>query len=643
MAHLTLLGFALLACFALAGVLGHCNDRIRKHGPHALAWRWFTASAGWHGKAITNRGWTRPGTGKAHTDTGFAHRRWYWPRWQHALWRTRNTLAAALLAAGLLFQFRRTIDYLAVTAAAGAAYGTWRSRAWVQGYTHRKNNVKPVHIRFAGEAGIPIAAKPESWLDIPQDLSYAALTWPKNATLPKPQERQAIETGVASTLGMKGARATWQFTGPRLGLRLVPPVPSPKWVFLDKIDWAGRIPAGVAQDAIRQAILAADVNELILGVGEDGKIIKVNFKHDSPHMALSVDTGKGKSTLVRCLIPQILFRGGIAAVLDNKLVSHPSLRALPNVAYADDIDKIHFFLEWLDGELKRRAEYIRDHTDFYGNLTGSPGPRLFVILEEQNLLMNRLRSYWADRIAEDRARPKEDREFLPPVSPAIKGFENASYVGRELKVHLVFIAQRFTAEAAGGGAKGAAVRMNAGVRILAGYDEDTWKMLVGKGTSMPPPSKHEGRMQVYVKGGGLTEVQVAFFTHEEARRFAEEGPARVPEKLRHLTVFTPAGVKDPVPHGSVPHGSGGDGSAVVVTPVPQLPPPVRNWMTIRQARDAGMLPRTWTNPKSAFSTLKNRAKREGRPVPEVRGMQGTRAMYDAVELADFIERETARR
>ena len=151
-----------------------------------------------------------------------------------------------------------------------------------------------------------------------------------------------------------------------------------------------------------------------------------------------------------------------------------------------------------------------------------------MILEEQNLLMNRLRSYWSDRVAEDRALPKEDREFLLPVSPAIKGFENASYVGRELKVHLIFVAQRFTAEAAGGGSKGAAVRMNTGIRLLAGYDDDTWKMLVGKQTTMPPPSRHPGRMQVYIKGSGLAEVQVAFFTHREARQFAEDGPARVP-------------------------------------------------------------------------------------------------------------------
>ena len=60
--------------------------------------------------------------------------------------------------------------------------------------------------------------RPESWLEIPRDLSYALLTWPKGAQLPKPQERQAIEAVAASTLGMHGAKPTWQFTGPHLKL-----------------------------------------------------------------------------------------------------------------------------------------------------------------------------------------------------------------------------------------------------------------------------------------------------------------------------------------------------------------------------------------------------------------------------------------
>ena len=633
-----LLIVAVIVLFAGSGVAGHFDSRIRKHGPHALTWRLLSGEA-WHGNPVTNRGWTRRGT-KALTRTGHAHRRWYLPRWQHALWRIQWILAAVLTLAAVLLQPRRTAVYLGVTALAGTSYGAWRGWLWAQDWSHRRSYVRPLHVRLHAKAGIPLANRPDSWLDIPRDLSYARLTWPKGSPLPEPEERKSIESVAASTLGMKTPNTSWQFTGPRLRLTLVPPFPAPDWVYLDRIEWSSRVPPGIGEDVIRQAMVEAGIDDLVLGVGSDAKVVKVSLQNDSPHLALSADTGKGKSVVVRCILAQILFRGGIGAILDNKLVSHPSFRGLPNVAYCDDIEKIHDFLVWLDGELDRRARFIRAHTDFHGNLTGSPGPRLMIVLEELNLLANRLQSYWDMRKADDKALPKEERENLPNVSPAKRALENASYIGRELKVHLLFVSQRLSAKATAGSAD---VRMNMGTRLLAGYDAATWDMLVGKGTPMPAPSKHAGRMQVFVKGGDLTEVQITFFTHAEARAFAQDGGGQVPRALRHLTVFTPGSVTDPRPAGS--GVTGGDGSAVTVTPVTpaaQLPPPVQNWMTIRQAKDAGMLPHTWTKPGGAFRTAKSRAAKAGKPVPEVRGYKGSEAMYDATELADFLESLTER-
>ncbi len=618
---LLVLLLVLAVLFALSGVLGHLDARFRKHGPHALTWRWLSAGAGWHGKAVTNRGWTRAGT-KALTPTGYAHRRWYLPRWQHALWRVQWTLVTLLTCAGLLFQSRRTADYLAVTAAAGAGYGAWRGRARMQEHAHRKNYVKPLHARLADTAGIPLANKPESWLEIPKDLSYAVLTWPKGAQLPKPQEREAIESTAASTLGMRGAKPEWQFTGPHLKLKLTLPVPCPASVTLADV-----------LDAIREA----GVNDMILGIGQEKKITQVSLSHDSPHLALSADSGKGKSVVVRCILPQVLLRGGIGVILDNKLVSHPWARGLPNVAYCDDIAKIHDFLEYLDGELDRRARFIRANTDIYGNLTGSPGPRMLIVLEELNLMINRLRSYWSELLSADKSLPKEEREYLPAMSPAVRAMENASYIGRELKVHLLFVSQRLSAKATAGSGD---VRMNMGTRILAGYDAATWDMLVGKQVPMPPPSRHRGRMQVNVKGGSLTETQIAFFTHAEARQLAETGNGRVPAKLRHLTVFDHPAAQAPEPHDLLRNESQPPAPAIAGSPVTQ--PPVGNWMTIRQAEEAGMLPRNWTKPGGAFRTAKHRAAKEGIPVPQVRGKKGSEAMYDAVELADFLERITER-
>ena len=979
-----LLAFCLVVVFAVYGVAGHLDGRVRRHGPHALAYRWFSGEA-WHGRAISDRGWFRPGR-KALTPTGHAHRRYFLPRWQHAAWRTGYTLGATVTGAGLLFQPSRTLAYLAVTGGAGGVYGGVRGWGRLQSWGHRRNYVRPLHVRLATKAGIPVANKPESWLEVPKDRSYAVLTWPQGAPLPKPQERDEIASAAASTLGMSGARKTWQLTGPSMKLHLTLPVPCPAHVTLSgETDPNGN----VTVPGIIEEIRTAGVNDLILGIGQESKVTQVSLQNDSPHLALSADSGKGKalaldtpvptpsgwatmgelkagdwvfdetgkpcrvtrawavrydrpcyevefsdgtvitadaehqwlthtlayrralhnaikvglvkpskstpkvvtteqikatlnlgphanhavsvaaalqclraelpvspytlgawlgdgsswrgqittadpeilaeieaegaatrpvpssvkerhasycvpglatslrtlglfpdgankradkhipvsylrasedqrrallaglldtdgtcsalgqvefvstrerlaydvlhlvaglgykvgivretarlygkdcgfkwrvrftpadrvfrlarkasrqittaratasrryitavravpsvpvrciavdsrshlflvgetciathnSVVVRCILPQVLLRGGIAAILDNKLVSHPWARGLHNVAYCDDIAKIHDFLVWLDAELNRRAQFIRGHTDIHGGLTGSPGPRMMIVLEELNLMMNRLRTYWAELLSEDKARPKDMRENLPSMSPAIRAMENASYIGRELKVHLLFVSQRLSAKATAGSGD---VRMNMGTRILAGYDAATWDMLVGKQTPMPAPSKIRGRMQVNVKGGDLHETQIAFFTHAEARELAATGNGCVPAKLRRLTEFdgpdVPAAGSAEAPdllrNASQP-------PAGEIAPAPEGAGPVRNWITVRQAEEAGMLPRTWTKPGIAFRTAKSRAKKAGIPIPEVRGMRGTEAAYDAIEFADFIETITS--
>lgn len=53
------------------------------------------------------------------------------------------------------------------------------------------------------------------------------------------------------------------------------------------------------------------------------------------------------------------------------------------------------------------------------------------------------------------------------------------------------------------------------------------------------------------------------------------------------------------------------------------------------------MPEKWMKPNGAFRTAKSRAKKDGIPVPEVRAMKGSEAMYDATELADFLEKITA--
>ena len=69
--------------FAVTGVFGHGQKRLSQHGIHALTWRFLTGHP-WHGTAITDAGWLRPGV-KALTRTGYAPRFHFRPRWQRTL------------------------------------------------------------------------------------------------------------------------------------------------------------------------------------------------------------------------------------------------------------------------------------------------------------------------------------------------------------------------------------------------------------------------------------------------------------------------------------------------------------------------------------------------------------------------------
>ena len=51
-----------------------------------------------------------------------------------------------------------------------------------------------------------------------------------------------------------------------------------------------------------------------------------------------------------------------------------------------------------------------------------------------------------------------------------------AFAGRAVKMHLIVIGQMLTAESLGGGA----VRENIGVRCLARYTQNSWKMLAGR-------------------------------------------------------------------------------------------------------------------------------------------------------------------
>jgi hypothetical protein len=206
-----------------------------------------------------------------------------------------------------------------------------------------------------------------------------------------------------------------------------------------------------------------------------------------------------------------------------------------------------------------------------------PGPRHLLICEELNATIGQLTNYWAAE------REKSD----PKKSPAVAALADLLFMGRSAKVNVLAIAQMLTARAIGG----PEARENFGIRCLARYTSNAWKMLVPE-AGMPRASRTLGRWQVVI-GGVATEVQVAYLTTSQARALASPG----------------AGLD-----GALSSVVTGDG----------------DMLTLRAAVDAGVLP--WS-----YDAAKQRLHRRVGKVPEKRGKQGKADLYHAEDLKQWAE------
>lgn len=133
----------------------------------------------------------------------------------------------------------------------------------------------------------------------------------------------------------------------------------------------------------------------------------------------------------------MLYLGAVLLILDPKRISHMWARGLPNVAYARDDHELHAALLWLAGEVAWRNREADKSADVEGNVHGDVGPRIFVIAEELNAMMKRLRAYW-----------RTVRESGDPVrSPALDALDEVMFTGRQVRVNVLMIGQRLSAEA----------------------------------------------------------------------------------------------------------------------------------------------------------------------------------------------------
>lgn len=563
-------------------------------------WRWLSGEAH-HGHPITDAGWLRHGQ-RALTRTGHATRWWHLPRWQRAAHRTGGTLAVIALAWSGLAYPAQTVLGLSCAAACSLVLGAYRTHRRLMRRRHEKTWLRPLHLAAHDLAGHPRAIRAASWIKAEIDktgaVTEARLALP-SGWQSDPKEEQRLVAIAAAKLAIESPEASWRRAGPVPHLLLTHSQPPPSMVRYEDV-----------ADAVAQARR----DELVVGIGKKGTLVKASLATDSPHLAVNMGTGGGKSNLAAFWLMQELRRGAIAMVLDSKWWSHAWLYKdeqgeydfLPNVAYLSSPAQLHAGMMWLGAELDRRNQVARRAVTAAGTLRGDVGPRIIILAEELNQAMPLVRQYWAD--TRDPSEPKR--------SPALNALGAVAFAGRAVKMHLVLIGQMLTAEVTG--SRDSSVKENVGITAMARYGPAGWATAVGKNVPMPPSPSVVGRVQL-VTAGGVRETQVPLGDMLLYRELAVSGtvtpcPAGMPGAMRQV-----AAVPD-----AVPVSAGASDQRFVPETSPALGPAA---VTLSEAVEQRIVRRS-------LAAVRKASQRDD-TFPERTGMRGLAAEYDPVALAEW--------
>lgn len=631
--------------------MSHRTNTVRRHTVTRIVFRYVAG---------------RPLDGNPRTDATYLHRgtevlppyrrasRWaHRPGWQRQAYRLGTPTGAAAVAASYAADPALTqagAGTVAATVAARAAYATRRR---LKGRRFRQVYTRPLAAALAPVLRVPAHTRPEEWLTISPELAdlaarlvepmspaeLAARRWYAEHVEPAlryvPDRVTRFRWWLMDTPPVAGFRARLDYfrrpteTKPaRVEIRVEGYVTPdlrkivrqtvadklPLGDLVESWDQVGthavgmwtvrpRPPALVTFADIEPYLDALKEHEFIVGLRAGSRPVIISVDDDAPHIACSAGSGAGKSELAKVFGVQVLSRGGDVLILDLK-GSHRWARGLPGVTYCIDPGDMHSALIGTAALAARRNRQSMEEPEGW-----DPGPRRLVIFEEMNATVAQLKAYW------ESVREKGD----PKLSPAIQAFRDIMFMGRSGKVNLFGVAQMLTANTTGGPES----RENFGIRCLARYTANNWRMLAPE-VAMPRKSKTRGRWQ-FVVAGEATETQVVLLTQTEARAIATTGrpfdlenSPGVPVSPVYAATTVDQGSPGPVP---------GTDPATGDTPAD----PLNEQVTLREAVDGGIL-------SGSFDAAKKRLQRTRRDNPEFAPAPvGKKGLADTYRVADLIE------
>jgi hypothetical protein len=363
-----------------------------------------------------------------------------------------------------------------------------------------------------------------------------ARVWLPAGTTLEPGVKKRITEQVGARLGIPSPVGDWNEAGatPFVDIKGAPTPPR-------EVLWSSLLP--------RIAVCAED--EMVLGRIPGGRFLTVSASEDSPHFAMSGPSGTGKSVLGKVFLVQRLHRGDGVFILDPKKWSHwrwagNGKIGQDRVIYAYKTEDIHNAWIAIAAEGERRIELDEEEL--------AVQRRVWICVEEINTATKRLTRYWT---AERKRRMTKAKSLLaaakelmadsdldleeaaaavgldlaeldlPATSPAVVAMQESVGMGRELKMHVLVMAQRLSASVFGG--NGGDIRESfQGGRFIARWDRKLWKMLVDTLAYVACPTGPRGIWGV-AQGEDFTVFRVPYLADRDATAYALGGaPATGP-------------------------------------------------------------------------------------------------------------------
>lgn len=519
-------------------LLKYIAKQVLKDGIAILVIRHFSG-AHYHGRKPTDATWWTPGST---TSRSYNHDSWL-SRWEHkpqghrALWRTGCTFAVVGICYGLLTARSVTFHALESLVVYGLFSAAFVTESKIKLRVHTRHIVTPIvkslapHLRMSEHAVRRLVhIRPEDisdegecgWIEVPDEIT------------PGDDMRTSMNRIVDSHLPVDVELDFRLQQQPRMAV----------------IKAGLHPPEAVTWEEMLEAMNACKPGEVVIGKDRSKQPYGSSFTDlDDPHWGFDVNTGYGKSNFLGVVAAQILHQDPLAevTVIDPKRVSlidylgspydNGSLPLLPGVTMAcnpsfpeemcDAVARVRRILE------RRTEQAVRDRDAKF--------PCHLVIIDELNQFADIVADYWNRLRAEDRKRPREDREDLPADAQVWQDVRTILRTGRFVNVHILVVSQDFRDDAFGG--KGA--RNYLGFKGMAGFNPSQWKKFIG--TSPVPRAQTQKGRWIFTAGNEETWVQVTFADAERSRQlydYAAEGRAgHQPEEsvrdaaLRSLTPF----------------------------------------------------------------------------------------------------------